>query len=98
MLQRTDKYFKVNLNGTADNVSIDRLKPAILLSDFEDHTSSDNQTKKPQHNTKYQQLKHKMPFHFTDRSQDTRKAAAVSSTGRIIQKGRVIRAPDRFHF
>ena len=33
-----------------------------------------------------------------DRSQDTRKATAVSSTGRITQKGRVICAPDRFHF
>ena len=30
VLQRTDKYFKINLNGIIDNVSIDRLKPAIL--------------------------------------------------------------------
>ena len=40
VLQRTDKYFKINLNGIVDNVSIDRLKPAILLSDYEEHSSS----------------------------------------------------------
>ena len=50
VLPGTDKYFKINLNGIEYNVSIDRLKPAILLSDFEEHTSSDNQTNKLQHN------------------------------------------------
>ena len=47
-------------------MSIDRLKLATLLLDFEEHTSSDNQTKKLQHSSKCQQLQHKMPFHFTD--------------------------------
>ena len=98
MLQRTDKYFKINLNGIVENVSIDWLKPAILLSEFEEHTSSDNQTKKQQHSTKYLQLKHKMPFHFTDHSLVSRKPTAVFSTGRFTRNGREIREPDRFHF
>ena len=98
VLQRTDKYFKINLNGIVDNVSIDRLKPAILFSDFEKHIPSVNRTKKLQHSTKYPQLKHKMHLHFTDHSQDNRKPSAIFSTGRITQKGRVIREPDRFHF
>ena len=36
VLQRTDRYFKINLNGIVDNASIDWLKPAILSSDFEE--------------------------------------------------------------
>ena len=79
-------------------MSINRLKLAILLSDFEEHISSDNQTKKLQHSTKYQQLKHKMPSYFTDHSQVSRKPTAVFSTSRFTQKGREIRKPDRFHF
>ena len=98
VLQRTDKYFKIKLNGIVDNVSIDRLKPAILLSDFEEHTSSDNQTKKLQHSSKYQQLKHKTPFHFADHSQVSRKPTTVFSTGRFTRKGREIHESDRFHF
>ena len=96
VLQRTDKYFKINLKGIVDNVSIGKLKPAILLLNFEEHISSDNQAKSCI--TAQNIRKHKMPFHFTDRSQDNRKPKAVSSTGRITQKSRVIREPDRFHF
>ena len=98
VLLRTDKYFKTNLNGIEDNVSIDKLKPAILLSDFEEHTSSDNQTNKLQHSITYPQLKHKMPFHFTDYSQVSQNPTAVFSTGRFTRKGCEIREPDRFHF
>ena len=98
MLQRTDKYFKINLNEIVDNVSIDRLKPVILLSDFEEHALSDNQTNKLQYSTTYPQLKRKMPFHFTDHSQVSRKPTAVFSIGRFTRKGREIREPDRFHF
>ena len=97
VFQRTDKYFKINLNGIVDNVSVDRLKPATPLSDFEKHTLSDNQTKKLQRSSKYQQLKHKMPFHFTDHSQVSRKPTTVFSTGKFTRKGREIHEPNRFH-
>ena len=35
VLQRSDKYFQLNINGTIDNVCIDRLKPANLLDAYD---------------------------------------------------------------
>ena len=35
VLQRSEKFFKPDMNGTIDNVSIDRLKPTYLLNAYD---------------------------------------------------------------
>ena len=35
VLQCSDKHFQLNMNGTIDSVSIDRLKPANLLDAYD---------------------------------------------------------------
>jgi len=44
VINRTDKYFNININGNAKNISIDRLKPAFLPQEDtiqHDHSSKD---------------------------------------------------------
>ena len=49
ILSTSDKFFTLDLNGRADNVSIDRLKPAFLNCDFipDDNHHSDDQHQRP---------------------------------------------------
>ena len=43
VLQRSEKFFKLDMNGIIDNVSIDRLKPAYLLNAYDLSTSDMNE-------------------------------------------------------
>ena len=45
VLERTDEFFKLNINGHKDTVSIDRLKPAYL--DTDSHSTTPSQTSHP---------------------------------------------------
>ena len=44
VLERTDKFFKLNINGRKETVSIDRLKPAYTDSDTHLNTPPQSQT------------------------------------------------------
>ena len=92
VLQRSKKYFKLNLIGKLDNVFIDRLKPADIV-DPENFGSSHNTTHANNSENKQTHALGNSSFQFAETNNTVPRDL---SPLRITRKSRVIRKPSRY--
>ena len=94
VLQRSEKYFKLNLNGDElDNVCINRLKPANIFN-HENFGLSHNTTTHADKSENQKTLAlGNSSFQFADTNNTVPRDL---SPLRITRKGRVIRKPSRY--
>lgn len=91
MLERTEKYYVIDVNGTRDTISIDRLKPAHI-----DQTS----TILPNHGSLLPNTPHShstLPLSSTPLTTTRSEIDSTRSDTNVTRSGRRVRFPDRLN-